>query len=124
LNNFWCVLNYLTMSTDHKRRKFEVEPSCSDVMTHFDIRCQNEHCTHPLYPSVDEIMDDLSRAVDDPNIRETISDLMSGLFGGTPKHSNLYYVIVHRYDKVIPSWFAKKYDDVEPGWDCFIEHLK
>lgn len=59
----------------------------------------------------------------DSEMNETVKDLYratngaclyekkkwGSLFGGTPRYSNLFYVIVEMYHRPVPEWFFKKY---------------
>jgi hypothetical protein len=40
-------------------------------------------------------------------------EIHSSIFGGIPKHSNFFYLIVIKCGKSIPKWFFEKYVDNE-----------
>ncbi len=52
------------------------------------------------------------------------NELHSGLFGGVPKHSNFFYLIVSMCKKAIPEWFFEKYVDNEDERELWIKHVR
>ena len=124
----------INLNNELKELKREFYSSCKHKCsglfdTHDNEICQDEHCECPwhLLPdgtriNLDEVLNDISKVVGS-DVRDKLRHpSWGGLLYGFPKHSNLYYVIVHIYSNTVPLWFAKKYTDIEPNhWS---EHIQ
>ena len=97
-----------------------------DALKVFNESCYSKHGW--TAEMVVNIFTDLSQIVHiDYSHEEFITahckKISPNIFGGIPKHSNFFYLIVFRCKKSIPKWFFEKYVDNEDERKYWIKHV-